>query len=100
MKPAGSDGGPGENGGGVERWRRAASQVGLTLAVVLLVADVVAIARNSPARAWTVPASFGVLLALPFVNLAAAVVEEARRREWVYVAAAAVVVALLIYAIV
>ena len=88
-----------ESGNGVERWRRTTSQVGLALAIALLVVDLVAIIAGSAAIAWSMPASLAVLVAMPLINLVAAVIEEWKRREWTYVAAAGVVVALLVYAI-
>ena len=44
-------------------------------------------------------ATFGVLIALPIVNVIAALAEEARRRDWVFVGLAAAVLALVAVAV-
>ena len=43
--------------------------------------------------------TYGVLLALPIVNVMAVLAEEARRRDWGFAAAALAVLALLVYAV-
>jgi uncharacterized membrane protein len=42
-------------------------------------------------------AGLGVIVALPVVNVVAALVEELRRREWVFLAAAIAVLGILVY---
>ena len=49
---------------------------------------------------YVLAATFGVLIAMPIVNLIAALAEEARRRDWVFVGLAAAVLALVAIAVV
>ena len=48
---------------------------------------------------YVLAATFGVLVALPIVNVIAALAEEARRRDWVFVGLAGALLALVAIAV-
>ena len=49
---------------------------------------------------WTLSATFGLLLALPVVNVLAVLATEIRRRDWTFAAIAAGVLAMLAYSVI
>lgn len=85
----------------VEEARRSVSRTALAVAMILLATGLVLAEVGLRDGSFIMLRSgSGVLLAIPVLNVVAALLEEVGRRDWPFVAAALVVLALVAYSVV
>lgn len=85
----------------IERARASIGRAGYLLAVaVLTVGTLLFLSGSADASGYFFGAAFGVLLAMPVVNVLAVLAEEVVRRDWTFVLIAAGAVGVLTYAVV
>jgi hypothetical protein len=88
---------PGKTNGGIERARRAVSQVGLILIVACLVAGLaLAMSNRADLASNLFRASVAVLVLMPITGVIAVLAEEIARRDWWFAAIAAGVLVLIV----
>ena len=84
----------------VERARQSLSRMALALATVLLAVGLGLAETNQPEGSGVMLGlACALLLAIPVLNLFAALLEEVGRRDWPFVAAALLVLALVAYSV-